>query len=174
LLLDVPHAAVNLPPVGLELSLARSASANAAAKLRHFDAAARQPWKQIFKLGQFDLQLAFTGTGVTGKDIENQLRAIDDAGVDDALNITLLGRREVVIEQNHIGGNRGRRAGNFLELALADQGGGVGPVFALGELADDLGARAGRERTEFVERVFGCKVGSKIGAEVRGIHGRGR
>jgi hypothetical protein len=93
LLLDVPHPAENLSPVGLQLSFARSASADAAAELRHFHAAPRQPRQHVFELGQFHLQLAFTSAGVARKNIENQLRAIDDARVDHALNIALLRRR---------------------------------------------------------------------------------
>jgi hypothetical protein len=122
----VPDAAVNLSPVGLELSFARSASADAAAELRHFHAAPRQPRKHVFELRQFHLQLTFTSAGVARKNIENQLRAIDDARVDHAFNVALLRRREIVIEQNHIRGNRGCRARNFFQLALADQRGRIG------------------------------------------------
>ena len=154
----MPDAAENLSPVGLQLRFARSASADPAAELRHFHAASRQPRKHVFELGQFHLQLTFTSAGVPRKDIENQLRAIDDARVDHALDVALLRRREIVIEQNHIRGNRGRRARNFLQLALADQRGGIGPVLALGEFAGDLGARARRQRPQFVERFLGAEI----------------
>ena len=106
LLLDVPDAAVDFSPVGFQLRFARSAGADAAAQLRHFHAASRQPRQHVFQLRQFHLQLAFTSARVPRKNIENQLRPIDDAGVDDALDIALLRRREIVIEENDIRGNR--------------------------------------------------------------------
>src|SRR5208283_1184336 len=162
LLLDVPDAPENLSPVGLELSFARSASADAAAELRHFHAAPRQPWQHVFELRQFHLQLTFTSAGVTGKNIENQLRAIDDARVDDALNVALLRRRKIVIEQDHIRGNRGCRARDLLQLALADQRGRVRPVFALREFAGNLRPRACSQRPQFVERIFGTEIGAGI------------
>ena len=105
LLLDVPDAAVDLATVGFKLGFARSAGADAAAELRHFHAASGQSRQHIFELRQFHLQLAFSGAGVVRKNVENELRAIDDAGVDDALDIALLRRGEIVIEENHVGGN---------------------------------------------------------------------
>jgi hypothetical protein len=111
----------------------------------------RQPRKHVFELRQLHLQLAFTSAGVAREDIENELRAIDDAGVDHALYIPLLRRREVVIEQNHVRGNRGGCACDFLQLALADQRGGLRTIPALREFAGDLGARAPGQRAEFIE-----------------------
>ena len=166
LLLDVPDAPVNLPPVGLQLSFTRPTSADAAAELRHFHASPRQPRKQILELGQLHLQLTLTRAGVPSKNIENELRAIDDARVDYAFDVALLRGREVVIEQNHIRGNRGCRARNFLQLALADQRGRIGPVLALGEFTGNLGARARRQRPQFIERFLGAKI--------RGISRQGR
>ena len=90
LLFDMPDAAKDLSPVGFQLSFARSTSADAAAELRHFHAAPRQPREHVFELGQFHLRLTFTSAGVPREDIENQLRAIDDARVDHALDVALL------------------------------------------------------------------------------------
>ena len=96
------------------------------------------------------------------EDIQNQLRAIDDTRVDDALNVALLRRREVVIEQNHIRGNRGGCARNLFQLALADQRRRIRPVLALSEFAGDLGACARRQRPQFVERFLGGEIGTEI------------
>src|SRR5260370_446575 len=107
--------------------------------------------------GQLQVELA---------QLEYLLRAIDDARVDHALNIALLRRREVVIEQNHIRGNRGRSARNFLQLAFADQRGRIQPIAALCKFAGDLRARARGQRPQLVERFRG--------AEIRGIRRQGR
>ena len=84
---------MNLAAVGFELGLARSAGANAAAELRHLRAAPGQPRQHVLKLRQFHLELAFTGARVAGKDVENQLGAIDHAAVELALQIAQLGGR---------------------------------------------------------------------------------
>ncbi len=99
------NAPVDLAAVGLELGFARSAGADSAAQLRHFHAPSGQSRQHIFELRQFHLQLAFTGSGMAREDIQNQLRPIDDAGVNNALDIALLRRRKIVIEENQIGGN---------------------------------------------------------------------
>jgi hypothetical protein len=166
LLLDVPDAPINLSPVGFQLSFARSAGANAAAKLRHLHTTPGQPRKHVFELRKFDLQLALTSAGVPREDIEDQLGAINNAGVNNALDIALLRRREIVVEQNNVGGNRGRRARDLFELSFADQCGRVGSVLALGKFSGNLRARARGQRPEFVKRFFG--------AEVRRIAGQGR
>jgi hypothetical protein len=32
----------------------------------------------VFELGEFDLELAFAGSGVAGEDVEDELRTVDD------------------------------------------------------------------------------------------------
>src|SRR5438270_4323197 len=96
-------AAINLAAVGLELGFAGSAGADAAAELRHLDTASGEARQHVFELCKFDLQLAFAGTGVAGKDVEDQLGAIDDAGLHDLLDVALLRRREVVVKEDKVG-----------------------------------------------------------------------
>ena len=93
LFLDVLDAAMNLAAVGFKLGFARSAGANAAAELRHLRTPAGKPRQHVLKLRQFNLELAFTSARVAGKDIENQLGAIDHAAVEFALQVAQLGRR---------------------------------------------------------------------------------
>ena len=75
-----------------------------------------------------------------------------------------------MIEENHVGGNRSRCARNLLQLAFADQRGGIGPVAMLHEFAGDLGAGAGRQRAQFVERLLGAEI-RRIGAPAGGDAG---
>ena len=77
-----------------------------------------------------------------------------------ALNIALLRRREIVIEQDHVRGNRGGRSRNFFQLAFADQRSRIRTVVTLRKLAGDLGARAGSQGPQFVKRFFGAEVGT--------------
>src|ERR1700688_109146 len=120
LLLHMPYAAENFSTVSFELSFARASSPNAAAKLRHLNAAPSQPRQHVFELRQLNLQLPFTSPSVTRKDVENELRAVDHSRIEYALDIALLRRRQIVIEKNYICRHRSGRAGNFLQLALTD------------------------------------------------------
>jgi hypothetical protein len=99
LLLHVPDAPGNLPPVGFELSFARAAGADAAAQLRHFHAAPGQPRQHVLQLCQLHLQLAFARARVAGKNVEDELGSVDHPKLDDFFNIALLRGTEVVIEK---------------------------------------------------------------------------
>jgi hypothetical protein len=65
-----------------------------------------------------------------------------------------------VIEQNHVRRDRSGSARDFLQFAFADQGCGVGTVFALRELARNLRTRARRQIPQFVERFLATEVRS--------------
>ena len=93
------------------------------------------------------------------EDIENQLRPINHARIEHALDIALLRRRKVVIKQNDVCRNRGCRARNLLQFSFANQGGWIGAILALREFANNLRARARGERPQFVERLFRTKIG---------------
>jgi hypothetical protein len=69
------------------------------------------------QLRQFDLQLAFAGSRVTRKDVENELRAVDHPPLNDLFDVALLRWTEIVIEQQHIGIDGSGCARNFLKLA---------------------------------------------------------
>ncbi len=51
---------------------------------------------------QLDLQLAFTSPGAAGKDVENELRAVDDPAIERVLEVALLGGREVVVDDHEV------------------------------------------------------------------------
>jgi len=55
------------------------------------------------ELGKFNLQLTFTRARVPRKNIEDQLRAVNDTPLNHLLNIALLRRTEIVIEKKNIG-----------------------------------------------------------------------
>ena len=64
--------------VHLELGLARTPGADAAAEPRERAAGADQARQQVLELRQLDLQLAFARARAPGEDVEDELRAIDD------------------------------------------------------------------------------------------------
>jgi len=63
-----------------------------------------------------------------------------------------------MVEQQQIGGDRRRGAGDLFQFSAADQRGGVGSVPALQECAGNSGTRAGGERAQFIERFFGREL----------------
>ena len=142
-------AAVNFSTVGFELSFPRSAGSDAAAKLRHLDAASRQARQHVLQLRQLYLQLTFAGAGVPGKDVEDELSAVDYAALDNSFYVALLGSSEVVIEEEKVSVYRCSRACDLFQFARANQCRGVGPVAALQNFADNIGPRASGQGAQF-------------------------
>ena len=95
-------AAAREAAVGLELRLAGAARADAAAEplevLPH-PAHARQV---VLELRELDLELALGADGVLGEDVEDQLRAVDDARLERVLERALLRRAELVVDDEHL------------------------------------------------------------------------
>jgi len=134
-------APVDLAAVGLKLCFTGAARSDAAAELRHLDASPGQPRQQVLQLREFHLQLAFTRARVPGKDIEDQLRAVDDARLDFALQVPKLRRGQVVVEDHNLGIRHRGGARNLLDFAFPDQRCRLRAVAPLHEFAGDLSAR---------------------------------
>src|ERR1700720_2606110 len=64
-----------------------------------------------------DLQLSFAAARVSRKNIQNQLRAVDNAALGGGLNIPLLHRREIAIKDNQRRLVRGGFRANLVQLA---------------------------------------------------------
>ena len=137
--LEVIDAALNAAAIGFELGFAGPASADAAAELRHGFAAAGEARQHVFELGELDLQLAFAGARVAGKDVEDELGAIEDAARQSGFKVAQLRGREVVIEENEVGVGGSGDGGDLLDFAGADERGGIGARAALDELRRRLG-----------------------------------
>ena len=64
---------------------------------------APHPREVVLELRQLDLQLALGRDGVLGEDVEDQLGAVDHAGRERVLERSLLRRRELVVDEEHLG-----------------------------------------------------------------------
>jgi len=156
--------------VGLELGFAGTAQADTALLAFKVGPAADQARGQVLQLGQFHLQLALVALGALGEDVEDQAGAIDDAAVQAAFEVTLLGRRQGVVEDDDVGIVDGRRLGDFVGLAAADKIGRIGGGAFCGDRGDRLRAGRARQQGELFET--GAEVDSaKIDADQRGAHG---
>ena len=99
-----------------------------------------QPGQPVAQQGQLDLGLALLAGGVLGEDVEDHRGAVDGRAAEDLLEVALLGRAELVVEDDGVAVDRLRRVAQLLGLALADVGGRVGRLAALHDAVDHVGA----------------------------------
>ena len=144
------HAAVEL-----KLRLAGAAQADGAAALAlKVGPAAHQARGHVAQLRQFDLQLAFVALRTLGEDVQDQPGAVDHAALQRALQVALLGGRQRVVDQDEVGPGRVRGGLDLLELAAADQRGGIGPVDTRAEYAGDRCAGRARKLGELLQQAL--------------------
>src|SRR5262249_22585092 len=120
--------------IELERGLARALAADAAAHAVAAAAALAQPPREVLEPRDLDLQPRLARPRVAVEDLEDHRRAIEDIGAGGALEVALLGRREVVIDEHDLGARRcvgvGRRAVAAVLIAgvlVAGIPGGVAP-----------------------------------------------
>ena len=102
--LDERHARSRQPAVGLELALPRPAGADAAAEPLEVLPHAAHAREVVLELRQLDLELALGASRVLGEDVEDQLRAVDDARLERVLERPLLRRPQLLVHEQHLGG----------------------------------------------------------------------
>ena len=71
----------------------------------------------VLELRQLDLELPLGAHGVLGEDVEDQLRAVDHARVERVLEVALLRRIELVVDEQALGLAR-RRTRSFSSSSL--------------------------------------------------------
>ncbi len=116
--------------------------------------------KAVFELGQFHGQTRLVRLRVRGKDVQNQLGAIEDLDSHRLLQVASLARTQVVVEDHHVRLVRGHQPHEFLDLATPQKCGGVGRLAALRHPAHH--PRAGR-RGQPLEFLQGILLKSLVG-----------
>jgi hypothetical protein len=94
------------------------------------------------------------GAGVAGKDVQNQLRAVQYAAGQRSLEVAQLGGRQIVVKEHQLGPCGGDHPGNLFHFARADQRGRVRPAAALDDLGSHLAAGAGDQFAKLGKRLF--------------------
>ena len=74
------------------------------------------------------------GAGPGGEDVEDDLGAVEHLQAQGPLEVSRLGRREVVVEDHHVGVVMLHQLNELGELALAEVGGLIGMVPPLHDL----------------------------------------
>ena len=123
--------------VGLELRLAGAARSDTAAQALEVLPHPAHPRQVVLQLGQLDLELPLGRDGVLGEDVEDQLRSVDDARGQCVLERALLGRIELVVDDEHVCFELLEDLLELMELALAD----VRPRVGRDAVLDDVTAR---------------------------------
>ena len=121
----------DVPPVGLQLGLAGAAGADGALLALQVGPHAQQPGQQILVLGQLHLEPALPGPGPLGEDVQDQGRPVQHLDAQVLRQRPLLGGREGIVKDHHVGPHGLHQLLDLRRLALADKGAGVRGVLVL-------------------------------------------
>ena len=148
-------------PLDFELGLAAAEpGADAAALLRQSGLGAPAQARQaVAQQRQLDLRLALRGPGVLGEDVEDHRRAVDRGTPQQLLQVVLLGRGQLVVEDDGVGVDGEAQFAQFFGLALADEEGVVRVIARLHQPAHLVGAGRVDQRRQFVEAGVGVLLG---------------
>ena len=154
LLLEEADAGTGLASVGFELRLARAAQPDAAGGLPgEVGPHPGQARQAIIELGELDLEAALMGLGAAGEDIEDQSGAVDDEHAEFGLEVALLGRRQLGIDEDEIVVQRLAQVANLGQLALADERARHRVRQLLGDGADDRDVDGAGQALQLAERI---------------------
>src|SRR5690606_33117355 len=125
LALDARDAVLQQTTVGFDLGFTRAAHEAATATLAfQVSPTANETTALVFEMRKIDLKAAFLGAGAAAKDLQDETSAIKHLGLQLALQIALLNRRELMIHDHQLGLCVFNDASNFGKLARADEGRG--------------------------------------------------
>jgi hypothetical protein len=163
-------ALADQPAVGLELGFTRAAQADTALLAFKVGPAADQACGQVLQLGQFDLQLALVALRALREDVEDQAGTVDHAHVEAPLQVTLLGGRQGVVEDDDLDlvGENGLR--DLVGLAAADEIRRIGTVALRGDRGDRFGPCRARQQGQFFQAGFEV-ASAEIDTDQCGAHG---
>jgi hypothetical protein len=99
---DLTYPLKDAPAIGLELGFPWAAGSNACAEAAQLDSTATQAGEPVSQLRKLYLEHALLRVGVLGEYIEDQGNPIHDVALERLLKISLLGRGQVVVEDDNV------------------------------------------------------------------------
>ena len=117
----------------------------------------------VLELCELDLELALGTSCVLGEDVEDQLRAIDDARAEGVLQAALLPGVELVVDDQRFGVGVLHEPLQLLELALTHVGPRIGSLTSLHELADRRDAGGAQEFAQLAQLLALVHSGAQHG-----------
>src|SRR6185312_2428493 len=109
------------PAVRLELGLAGAPCPDAAAQTLEVLPHPPHARQVVLELRELDLELSLGTHGVLGEDVEDELRAVDDASLQRVLERALLGRAQLLVDDEHLRGGGAVGLLQLFELPFADE-----------------------------------------------------
>ncbi len=146
------------PAIRFELRFTRASGADAAAEPRERGRGTDEARHEVLELRQLDLHLAFARARAAGEDVENELGAIEDGLMRLAFEISKLGGRQLVVEDDQIGAGLVAGGAQQLDLPRTEKRGRVGLGTLLQKAEHDLGARRIGETFELREALLGLRA----------------
>ena len=113
-----------------------------------------EPRQQIPELGQLDLHLAFPRVRPSGKNIQNELGAIDDFEIGHLGNGPGLRRGEILVEDHEVGALLKRAHHDLFQFALPEQIPLVALMGALRNSIQDANAGGFGQFIQFFQVLF--------------------
>jgi len=113
-----------------------------------------EPRKQVMQLRRFDLQPPFLGARALGKDVQDQLGPVDHLDVELFLQVALLPRGQLLVEDQQVEVRFMLERTERLPLALPDEERGVGVLPPLRLGADHSQPRGARELSQLEHLLF--------------------
>ena len=108
-----------------------------------------EPGQAVAQLRQLDLQLGLVGLGTPGKNVHDQLAAVDHRFFRDLLDVVLLGGAQVVVGDDEVDIELLRELGGLGNLSRSAPGRRVGAVELLDQAVKYLDVSGFRERDDF-------------------------
>ncbi len=126
--------------IHLELGLARSPRADTASLLGERTTGAAKSGQPVLQKRELDLGLAFGRASVLGEDVQNDRGSVDRGASEDLLQVALLSRREVVLEDHRVRVDRQTDLAQLVDLSRTEERGGIGSVTTLNDARHHVGA----------------------------------
>jgi hypothetical protein len=115
----------------------------------------------VLELRQLDLELSLGAVRVLREDVEDQLGAVDDPRLQLVLELSLLGRAQLVVDEQRLRAHGLVRLLELDELALADEGPGVRPRSMLDQRSHRLHTGGPCELCDLVELAALVRAGGQ-------------
>ncbi len=142
---EVGDALLRAPAPDLELGFAGSPTPDAAGQAGQRIVFLSEPRKRVLQLGELHLELAVAGLGALRKNVEDELRPVDDLEIGVLHDRRDLRGREVSVENERRRVELHRADDDVVELALAHHELGIDAIAALDDDVDHLDSSGSRE-----------------------------
>ncbi len=140
------------------LSLTRSAQADTSPLAFQVCPHAGKPWEEILILGQLYLCAGMRGACPAGKDIKDEIGAVNDTAVELFLDVTHLTGRELVIKDGKSNFIFCNKRCDLPDLALIDEGARIGVFYPLQKIPDRIRSGCFRKECQLVKIITGCAL----------------